>query len=148
MVKDIIIEEKNCFSDDSARRFMQTIQQMSCNISNSDLSLHSSPSRPYPLCLSGFREVKSFLYLFTHSSPLFTHIEIHYTQYGKKKSPGAIRIGSFFYAPSSKGAAWWGYDRDSVCLYLTYRFYSGFVSKKPINSSKSRRMSVNLGLLF
>ena len=59
MVKDIIIEEKNCFSDDSARRFMQTIQQMSCNISNPDLSLHSSP--------------------------LFTHIEIHYTQYGKKK---------------------------------------------------------------
>ena len=51
---------------------MQTIQQMSCNISNPDLSLHSSPSRPYPLCLSGFREVKSFLYLFTHSSPLFT----------------------------------------------------------------------------
>ena len=87
MVKDIIIEEKNCFSDDSARRFMQTIQQMSCYISNPDLSLHSSPSRPYPLCLSGFREVKSFLYLFTHSSPLFTHIEIHYTQYGKKKSP-------------------------------------------------------------
>ena len=66
----------------------------------------------------------------------------------EKKAPGAIRIGSFFYAPSSKGAAWWGYDRDSVCLYLTYRFYSGFVSKKPINSSKSRRMSVNLGLLF
>lgn len=87
MVKGTIIEGKNCFSDDSARRFMQTIQQMSCNISNPDLSLHSSPSRPYPLCLSGFREVKSFLYLFTHSSPLFTHIEfvIHYTQYGKKK---------------------------------------------------------------
>ena len=85
MVKNTIIEEKNCFSDDSARRFMQTIQQMNCNISNPDLSLHSSPSRPYPLCLSGFREVKSFLYLFTHSSPLFTHIEIHYTQYGKKK---------------------------------------------------------------
>ena len=114
MVKDTIIEEKNCFSDDSARRFMQTIQQTSCNISNPDLSLHSSPSRPYPLCLSGFREVKSFLYLFTHSSPLFTHLEfvIHYTQYGKKKkrkkAPGAIRIGSFFYAPGSKGAAWWG----------------------------------------
>ncbi len=85
MVKGTIIEEKKLFSDDSARRFMQTIQQMSCNISNPDLSLHSSPSRPYPLCLSGFREVKSFLYLFTHSSPLFTHIEIHYTQYGKKK---------------------------------------------------------------
>ena len=46
MVKDTIIEEKNCFSDDSARRFMQTIQQTSCNISNPDLSLHSSPSRP------------------------------------------------------------------------------------------------------
>lgn len=92
MVKDTIIEEKNCFSDDSARRFMQTIQQMSRNISNPDLSLHSSPSRPYPLCLSGFREVKSFLYLFTHSSPLFTHIEfvIHYTQYGKKRKQ-AIR---------------------------------------------------------
>ena len=85
MVKGAIIEEKKLFSDDSARRFMQTIQQMSCNISNPDLSLHSSPSRPYPLCLSGFREVKSFLYLFTHSSPLFTHIEfvIHYMQYGK-----------------------------------------------------------------
>ena len=69
MVKDTIIEEKNCFSDDSARRFMQTIQQMSCNISNPDLSLHSSPSRPYPLCLSGFREVKSFLYLFTPLHP-------------------------------------------------------------------------------
>ena len=68
--------------------------------------------------------------------------------YGYEKAPGAIRIGSFFYAPGSNGAAWWGYDRDSVCLYLTYRFYSGFVSKKPINSSKSRRMSVNLGLLF
>ena len=65
----------------------------------------------------------------------------------QKKAPGAIRIGSFFYA-GSKGAAWWGYDRDSVCLYLTYRFYSGFVSKKPINSSKSRRISFNLGLLF
>ena len=95
MVKDTIIEEKNCFSDDSARRFMQTIQQMSCNISNPDLSLHSSPSRPYPLCLSGFREVKSFLYLFTH-----IEFVIHYTQYGKKKqrkkAPGAIRIGSFF----------------------------------------------------
>ena len=64
---------------------MQAIQQMSCNINNPDLSLHSSPSRPYPLCLSGFREVKSFLYLFTHSSPLFTHIEIYYTQYWKKK---------------------------------------------------------------
>ena len=74
MVKDTIIKEKNCFSDDSARRFMQTIQQTSCNISNPDLSLHSSPSRPKALCLSGFREVKSFLYLFTHSSPLFTHI--------------------------------------------------------------------------
>ena len=48
---------------------MQTIQQMSCNISNPDLSLHSSPSRPYPLCLSGFREVKSFLYLFTPLHP-------------------------------------------------------------------------------
>ena len=59
MVKGTIIEEKNCFSDDSARRFMQTIQQTSCNINNPDLSLHSSPSRPYPLCLSGFREVKS-----------------------------------------------------------------------------------------
>ena len=46
MVKDTIIEEKNCFSDDSARRFMQTIQQTSCNISYPDLSLHSSPSRP------------------------------------------------------------------------------------------------------
>lgn len=69
MVKDTIIEEKKLFSDDSARRFMQTIQQMSCNISNPDLSLHSSPSRPYPLCLSGFREVKSFLYLFTPLHP-------------------------------------------------------------------------------
>lgn len=29
MVKGTIIEEKNCFSDDSARRFMQTIQQTS-----------------------------------------------------------------------------------------------------------------------
>ena len=29
MVKDTIIEEKNCFSDDSARRFMQTFQQTS-----------------------------------------------------------------------------------------------------------------------
>lgn len=85
MVKGTIIEEKKLFSDDSARKFMQAIQQMSCNINNPDLSLHSSPSRPYPLCLSGFREVKSFLYLFTHSSPLFTHIEIYYTQYGKKK---------------------------------------------------------------
>ena len=67
-----------------------------------------------------------------------------------EKAPGAIRIGGFFpfYASGSKGAAWWGYDGDSVCLYLTYRFYSGFVSKKPINSSKSRRMSFNLGLLF
>lgn len=74
MVKGTIIEGKNCFSDDSARRFMQTFQQTSCNISTLDFSLHSSPSRPYPLCLSGFREVKSFLYLFTHSSPLFTHI--------------------------------------------------------------------------
>ena len=27
MVKDTIIEEKNCFSDDSARRFMQTFHQ-------------------------------------------------------------------------------------------------------------------------
>lgn len=27
MVKDTIIEEKNCFSDDSVRRFMQIIQQ-------------------------------------------------------------------------------------------------------------------------
>ena len=60
-----------------------------------DLSLHSSPSRPQSLCLSGFREVKSFLYLFTHSSPLFTHIEfvIHYTQYGKKKEEKAWRFG-------------------------------------------------------
>lgn len=35
----------------------------------------------------------------------------------RKKAPGAIRIGSFFYAPGSKGAAWWGYDRESglVC---------------------------------
>lgn len=72
MVKDTIIEEKKLFSDDSARRFMQTIQQMSCNISNPDLSLHLLA--PYPLCLSEFREVKSFLYLFTHSSPLFTHL--------------------------------------------------------------------------
>lgn len=46
MVKGAIIEGKKLFSDDSARRFMQTIQQMSCNISNPDLSLHSSPSRP------------------------------------------------------------------------------------------------------
>ena len=133
---------------------MQTIQQMSCNISNPDLSLHSSPSRPYPLCLLGFREVKSFLYLFTHSSPPLHPYRICNTLYAiweekkEETAPGAIRIGSFFYAPGSKGAAWWGYDRDSVCLYLTYRFYSGFVSKKPINSSKSRRMSVNLGLLF
>ena len=99
MVKGTIIEEKKLFSDDSARRFMQTIQQMSCNIITPDLSLHSSPSRTYPLCLSGFREVKSFLYLFTHSSPLFTHIEfvIHYTQYGNKKAIGAIRIGGFPY---------------------------------------------------
>lgn len=29
MVKGTIIEEKNCFSDDSARRFMQTFQQTS-----------------------------------------------------------------------------------------------------------------------
>jgi hypothetical protein len=106
MVKGTIIEEKNCFSDDSARRFMQTIQQMSCNISNPDLSLHSSPSRPYPLCLSGFREVKSFLYLFTHSSPLFTHIEIHYTQYGKekkrKKPPVPYASGAFFMHQAAK----------------------------------------------
>ena len=68
--------------------------------------------------------------------------------YGYGKSPRCHTHREFFYAPGSKGAAWWGYDRDSVCLYLTYRFYSGFVSKKPINSSKSRRMSVNLGLLF
>ncbi len=46
MVKGTIIEEKNCFSDDSARKFMQAIQQMSCNINNPDLSLHSSSSRP------------------------------------------------------------------------------------------------------
>ena len=69
MVKGTIIEEKNCFSDDSARRFMQTIQQTSCNISTPDLSLHSSPFRPKTLCLSGFREVKSFLYLSTPLHP-------------------------------------------------------------------------------
>ena len=46
MVKDTIIEEKKLFSDDLAKRFMQTIQPMSCNISHPDLSLHSSPSRP------------------------------------------------------------------------------------------------------
>ena len=36
---------------------MQTIQQTNCNISTPDLSLHLLA--PYPLCLSGFREVKS-----------------------------------------------------------------------------------------
>lgn len=46
MVKGTIIEEKKLFSDDSARKFMQAIQQMSCNINNPDLSLHSSSSRP------------------------------------------------------------------------------------------------------
>ena len=46
MVKDTIIEEKNCFSDDSARRFMQTIQQTSCNISYPDLSLHLLARNP------------------------------------------------------------------------------------------------------
>ena len=46
MVKGTIIEGKNCFSDDSARRFMQTFQQTSCNISTLDFSLHSSPSVP------------------------------------------------------------------------------------------------------
>ena len=49
MVKDTIIEEKNCFSDDSIRRFMQIIQQ-------------TTFYQALPI------------YLFTHSSPLFTHI--------------------------------------------------------------------------
>jgi hypothetical protein len=124
MVKGTIIEEKNCFSDDSARRFMQTIQQMSCNISNPDLSLHSSPSRPYPLCLSGFREVKSFLYLFTHSSPLFTHIEIHYTQYGKekkrKKPPVPYASGAFFMHQAAKVLPGGGtIEIPFVCISLT-----------------------------
>lgn len=126
MVKDTIIEEKNCFSDDSARRFMQTIQQMSCNISNPDLSLHSSPSRPYPLCLSGFREVKSFLYLFTHSSPLFTHIEfvIHYTQYGKKKRGKSPRCHThrelFFMHQAAKVLPGGGtIEIPFVCISLT-----------------------------
>ena len=35
-------------------------------------TLHSSPFGPKPLCLSAFRGVKSYLYLFTYSSPLFT----------------------------------------------------------------------------
>lgn len=124
MVKGTIIEEKNCFSDDSAKRFMQTIQQMSCNISNPDLSLHSSPSRPYPLCLSGFREVKSFLYLFTHSSPLFTHIEIHYTQYGKekkrKKPPVPYASGAFFMHQAAKVLPGGGtIEIPFVCISLT-----------------------------
>ena len=124
MVKGTIIEEKNCFSDDSARRFMQTIQQMSCNISNPDLSLHSSPSRPYPLCLSGFQEVKSFLYLFTHSSPLFTHIEIHYTQYGKekkrKKPPVPYASGAFFMHQAAKVLPGGGtIEIPFVCISLT-----------------------------
>jgi len=58
----------------------------------------------------GFREVKSFLYLFTHSSPLFTHIEIYYTQYGKKKrgnSPrSVIAPGLFILPPDIKCDAW------------------------------------------
>ena len=124
MVKGAIIEEKKLFSDDSARRFMQTIQQMSCNISNPDLSLHSSPSRPYPLCLSGFREVKSFLYLFTHSSPLFTHIEIHYTQYGKekkrKKPPVPYASGAFFMHQAAKVLPGGGtIEIPFVCISLT-----------------------------
>lgn len=36
----------------------------------------------------------------------------------------------------------------STKLIADLLYYSGFVSKKPINSSKSRRMSFNLGLLF
>ena len=35
-------------------------------------TLHSSPFGRKPLCLSAFRGVKSYLYLFTLSSPLFT----------------------------------------------------------------------------
>ena len=65
-----------------------------------------------------------------------------------KKPPVPYASGAFFMHQAAKVLPGGGYDRDSVCLYLTYRFYSGFVSKKPINSSKSRRMSVNLGLLF
>ena len=72
MVKNTIIEEKNCFSDDSARRFMQTIQQMNCNISNPDLSLHSSlftfsPATPLFIGVSGGEEFSSSLH---PSSPI------------------------------------------------------------------------------
>ena len=97
MVKGTIIEEKKLFSDDSARRFMQTIQQMSCNISNPDLSLHSSPSRPYPLCLSGFREVKSFLYLFTPLHPYRNTLYAIGEEKKAKKPPKRNSSGGFPY---------------------------------------------------
>ena len=68
MVKGTIIEEKNCFSDDSARRFMQTFQQTSFYQAIPIYLFTFSPVTPLFIGVSVGEEFSLSLH------PLFTHI--------------------------------------------------------------------------
>ena len=62
-----------------------------------------SPAIPLFIGFSGGEEFSLSLHpLFTHSSPLFTHIEIHYTQYGKKKRGKSMAIWENLFARISE----------------------------------------------